>query len=52
MQHKQQLTELLKKQIISAIAELKNIDPELRIDQRIDKFSSMGRWEEQSTQVS
>ena len=44
--------ELLKKQIISAIAELKNIDPELRIDQRIDKFSSMGRWEEQSTQVS
>ena len=44
--------ELLKKQIISAIEELKNIDPELRIDQRIDKFSSMGRWEEQSTQVS
>jgi acetyl-CoA carboxylase carboxyl transferase subunit alpha len=44
--------ELLKKQIITAIEELKNIDPELRIDQRIDKFSSMGRWEEQSKQVS
>jgi acetyl-CoA carboxylase alpha subunit len=43
---------MLKKQITIAIDELKDIDPETRIDQRIDKFSKMGRWEEQPNQVS
>ena len=36
----------VKKQILSAIAELKNIDPEERINQRIEKFGKMGHWEE------
>jgi len=43
---------MLKKQITIAIDELKDIDPETRIDHRIDKFSKMGRWEEQPKQVS
>jgi len=38
--------ELVKKKIILAIDELKGIDPDKRIDQRIDKFSKMGFWEE------
>ncbi len=37
---------LLKEQIVRSIKELKDMDPELRIDQRIDKFSRMGFWEE------
>jgi acetyl-CoA carboxylase carboxyl transferase subunit alpha len=37
---------LLKEQIVRSIEELRDIDPELRIDQRIDKFSRMGFWEE------
>jgi acetyl-CoA carboxylase carboxyl transferase subunit alpha len=37
---------LLKKQIVKTIGDLKDIDPEIRIDQRIDKFSRMGFWEE------
>jgi acetyl-CoA carboxylase carboxyl transferase subunit alpha len=40
--------EMLKVQVVKAIEELKQIDPETRIDQRIDKFSRMGRWEEQT----
>jgi acetyl-CoA carboxylase carboxyl transferase subunit alpha len=40
--------EMLKIQVLKAIEELKQIDPETRIDQRIDKFSRMGRWEEQT----
>jgi acetyl-CoA carboxylase carboxyl transferase subunit alpha len=40
--------EMLKEQVLKAIEELKQIDPETRIDQRIDKFSRMGRWEEQT----
>jgi acetyl-CoA carboxylase carboxyl transferase subunit alpha len=43
---------LIKKQILEAITELKDIDPESRIDERIEKFSRMGRWEEQVNQVS
>ena len=43
---------LLKKQILSAIQELKDIDPENRIDERIEKFARMGRWEEIANQVS
>lgn len=36
----------LKKYILESIAELKSIDPETRIQQRIDKFSGMGFFEE------
>lgn len=43
---------MVKAQVLKAIAELKNIDPETRIDQRIEKFSNMGRWEEITNQVS
>jgi acetyl-CoA carboxylase carboxyl transferase subunit alpha len=42
---------MLKKQVISALAELKNIDPDTRIDQRIEKFAGMGRWIEQNQQI-
>jgi acetyl-CoA carboxylase carboxyl transferase subunit alpha len=38
--------ELVKTQIVQTLEELKEIDPETRIDQRIDKFSKMGFWEE------
>jgi acetyl-CoA carboxylase carboxyl transferase subunit alpha len=43
---------MLKNQIIEAIKELIDIDPENRIDERIEKFSKMGRWEDQANQVS
>lgn len=43
---------MLKKQILHAVGELKNIDPEKRIDDRIEKFSRMGRWEEKANQTS
>ncbi len=43
---------LVKHQVLKAIQALKDIDPETRIDQRIDKFSNMGRWEEITNQVS
>jgi acetyl-CoA carboxylase carboxyl transferase subunit alpha len=43
---------MMKEQVVKAIAELKEIDPETRIDQRIEKFSNMGRWEEITNQVS
>ncbi len=36
----------LKAQILASIAELKNIDPQKRITNRIEKFSNMGFWEE------
>ena len=42
---------MLKKQVISAIEELKNIDADTRIDQRIEKFAGMGRWIEQNQQI-
>ena len=38
--------DLVKKKIILAMDELKRLDPDKRIDQRIDKFSKMGFWEE------
>ena len=38
--------DLVKKKIILAMDELKVLDPDERIDQRIDKFSKMGFWEE------
>ena len=43
---------MMKEQVVKAIAALKQIDPETRIDQRIEKFSNMGRWEEVNNQVS
>lgn len=43
---------MLKKQILSAIEELKDMNPATRIDERIEKFSRMGRWEEITNQVS
>ena len=42
---------MLKKQILSALDELKPLEPETRIDQRIDKFANMGRWIEESQNV-
>lgn len=41
---------MLKDQLIAAIAELKDLDPETRIDERIEKFARMGRWLEQPIQ--
>lgn len=41
-----QAASMVKDQIIKSIGELKDIDPDLRIDQRIEKFSNMGFWEE------
>lgn len=38
--------ETLKNYIIPVIQELKQIDPKTRIEQRIEKFSKMGFWEE------
>lgn len=35
-----------KKQILAALAEIKDMDPEDRINKRIEKFSKMGFWEE------
>jgi len=37
---------MLKNVINSALAELKQIDPETRINNRIEKFGAMGFWEE------
>lgn len=42
--------ENLKKQILIALAELKDMNPQERINQRIDKFSKMGHWEEMPVQ--
>ncbi|AHF14223.1 acetyl-CoA carboxylase carboxyltransferase subunit alpha [Niabella soli] len=38
--------ENLKKQLIQSIKELKTLDPQQRINGRIEKFSKMGFWEE------
>lgn len=43
-----QAASMLKDQMIKSIEELKKIDPEKRIDDRIEKFARMGRWEETS----
>jgi acetyl-CoA carboxylase carboxyl transferase subunit alpha len=40
------MTETIKKTILDTLAELKPIDPEERITQRINKFSSMGFFDE------
>ena len=41
--------EILKNYLIPVIKELKNIAPEDRINQRIEKFGKMGFWEEAET---
>ena len=43
---------MLKDQVIKSIEELKKIDPETRIDERIEKFARMGRWEETAASQS
>jgi acetyl-CoA carboxylase carboxyl transferase subunit alpha len=43
-----QAAEMIKDQVKKAISALKGIDPEKRIDDRIEKFARMGRWEETS----
>ncbi|WP_341843162.1 acetyl-CoA carboxylase carboxyltransferase subunit alpha [Chitinophaga caseinilytica] len=42
----EEMAEILKKRLIETLAELKKIDPDTRIEQRIDKFSNMGFFEE------
>ncbi|HOZ84655.1 MAG TPA: acetyl-CoA carboxylase carboxyltransferase subunit alpha [Niabella sp.] len=37
----------LKKQILAGIAELKDMDPQKRVEARIEKFNKMGFWEEE-----
>lgn len=41
-----EMAQLLKARIKETLAELKKIDPDTRIEQRIDKFSRMGFYEE------
>jgi acetyl-CoA carboxylase carboxyl transferase subunit alpha len=41
-----EMAEILKKKIKDTLAELKKIDADTRIEQRIDKFSNMGFFEE------
>jgi len=41
-----EMASLLKARIKETLAELKKIDPDTRIEQRIDKFSRMGFYEE------
>jgi len=43
---------MLKEQVVKSIEELKSLDPEKRIDDRIEKFARMGRWEEASANQS
>ncbi|HEX6915211.1 MAG TPA: acetyl-CoA carboxylase carboxyl transferase subunit alpha, partial [Chitinophagaceae bacterium] len=38
--------EILKNHILSSLEELKQLNPEERIDRRIRKFSKMGFWDE------
>src|SRR5471030_2791792 len=38
--------QFLKKYLVSALPELKNMDPNTRINQRIEKFGKMGFWQE------
>ena len=41
-----QAASLLKKSISNALALVRDVDPELRIQQRIEKFGKMGFWDE------
>lgn len=42
----QAAADMLKKQIIKALDEVKDIDPAKRVENRIEKYSKMGFWEE------
>lgn len=42
----QAAAQLLKENIIKALAAVKNIDPAKRVENRIEKYSKMGFWEE------
>ena len=43
---------MVKDQVVKSIQELKSLDAEKRIDERIEKFAKMGRWEEASANQS
>jgi acetyl-CoA carboxylase carboxyl transferase subunit alpha len=43
---------MVKEQVVKSITELTSLDPEKRIDERIEKFAKMGRWEEASANQS
>lgn len=43
---------MVKEQVVKSIAELRSLDSEKRIDERIEKFAKMGRWEEASANQS
>ena len=47
-----QAAAMVKDQLIKSIEELKKIDADQRIDERIEKFARMGRWEEASASQS
>ncbi len=44
----EEAAQLLKQHIIAGLQELISVDPEIRIDQRIEKFARMGRWKDES----
>ena len=41
-----QAADMMKQYLKPVLAELKAIDPQTRVRERIDKFSKMGFWEE------
>ena len=47
-----QAAAMVKDQLIKSIEELKKMDADQRIDDRIEKFARMGRWEEASASQS
>ena len=42
----QAAADILKDYLLPVIKELKTIDPDRRVEQRIEKFGKMGFWEE------
>ena len=44
----QQAADILKDFLLPVLKELKAIDPDKRVEQRIEKFSKMGFWEEKN----
>ena len=43
-----QMIEILKNELVAAVADLSTQDPEERIVARIDKYSQMGRFKEET----
>ena len=43
---KEDAADILKDYLLPVIKELKTIDPDKRVEQRIEKFGKMGFWEE------